>query len=374
MIRHSVARFTLALLLGAPAVAVAQASNEGSKDNTGYGTTAAEFLLIGANARGMALGGGYNALATDLGGLYANPAALAMLKRPGLQGSQLNYVADTKLNWGGAATPYGGGSGAIGFQIGSFGFSDQPVYTPQSPNGTGEFYSVSETFAAMSIAKNFSDRFSVGITAKGIFDKLGQVSGSAFAVDFGTHFHSQLGGKPIRFAFALTNLGTALRYRGDPLRISSGRDSLPGDGEVPSEPQPGQRETSPFALPTKFSVGLAYDIVAKNDARLTVLGEFNQMRSTKAAFSGGAEFAADRIGGSIFGLAVRGSYTSNPSLNYEVAGVDYVKHDDDKSQGLAFGGGVTIASKGGFLLGFDYAWKKVGALGDVNFFTVSLGW
>lgn len=375
MIRHSVARVAaLALLAASPSILRAQATNEGSSDNTGYGTTSAEFLLIGANARGMALGGGYMALANDLGALYANPGALALLKRAGVQGSQLNYVADTKLNWGGVATPYGGGSGAIGFSIGTFGFSDQPVYTPQAPNGNGEFYSVSETYAAATIAKNFSDRFSVGITAKGVFDRLGQVSGSAFAIDFGTHFHSQLAGKPIRFAFALTNLGTNLSYKGDPLKVTSVRDTLPGDGEVPSQPVPSVRQTTPYSLPTKFGVALAYDFISTTDARFTVVSEFNQMRSNKASFSAGGEFAADRIGGSIFGIALRGSFVSNPSLSYESAGVAFDRQADDKSLGLAVGGGVNIASRGGFALGFDYAYRKLGALGDVNFFTVTVGW
>lgn len=375
MIRHSVARVAaLALLAASPSILRAQATNEGSSDNTGYGTTSAEFLLIGANARGMALGGGYMALANDLGALYANPGALALLKRAGVQGSQLNYVADTKLNWGGVATPYGGGSGAVGFSIGTFGFSDQPVYTPQAPNGNGEFYSVSETYAAATIAKNFSDRFSVGVTAKGIFDRLGQVSGSAFAIDFGTHFHSQLAGKPIRFAFALTNLGTNLSYKGDPLKVTSVRDTLPGDGEVPSQPVPSIRQTTPYSLPTRFGVALAYDFISTTDARFTVVSEFNQMRSNKASFSAGGEFAADRIGGLIFGIALRGSFVSNPSLNYESAGVTFDRQADDKALGLAVGGGVNIASRGGFALGFDYAYRKLGALGDVNFFTVTVGW
>lgn len=375
MIRHSVARVAaLALLAASPSILRAQATNEGSSDNTGYGTTSAEFLLIGANARGMALGGGYMALANDLGALYANPGALALLKRAGIQGSQLEYVADTKLNWGGVATPYGGGSGAVGFSIGSFGFSDQPVYTPQAPNGNGEFYSVSQTYAAATIAKNFSDRFSVGITAKGVFDRLGQVSGSAFAIDFGTHFHSQLAGKPIRFAFALTNLGTNISYKGDPLKVTSVRDTLPGDGEVPSQPVPSLRQTTPYSLPTKFGVALAYDFISTTDARLTVVSEFNQMRSNKASFSAGGEFAADRIGGSIFGIALRGSFVSNPSLNYESAGVAFDRQADDKALGLAIGGGVNIASRGGFALGLDYAYRKLGALGDVNFITVTVGW
>ncbi|HRP07378.1 MAG TPA: hypothetical protein PLL69_02725, partial [Gemmatimonadales bacterium] len=165
------------------AVTAAQGSQD---DNTAYGTTAAEFLLLGANARGTALGGSYVAVATDVGGLNANPAATALMTRPGAQFSQYNYVADTKFSWGAIAFPFGGGSRAFGLQVGTYGFSDQPVYTAAAPEGTGEFYSVSQTFAGLTFAQNFSDRFSVGFTAKMVSDQLGEASGTAFAVDFGT--------------------------------------------------------------------------------------------------------------------------------------------------------------------------------------------
>ena len=271
------------------------------------------------------------------------------------------------------AMPYGGGSSVIGFQIGSFGFSDQPVYTPQQVDGTGAFYSVSEQFVAMTMAKNFSDRFSVGLTAKGIFDKLGEVNGSAFAVDFGTHFHSQLAGKSVRFAFTLTNLGTELKYSGQALRHKIVRDTLPGDGDLGSLPQQAQYETSPFALPTTFRVALAYDVVSVKDARLTLGGEFNQMRTNKAAYGGGAEFAADKVGGTPFGFALRGSWTANPSLGYNTDPT-YTMPSQDKNQGWAVGGGVNVMTKGGFAVGFDYAWRSVGQLGNASFYTFSLGW
>ena len=79
MIRFSVLKVaTVGSLLLVPAIASAQSAT--GNDNTGYGTTAAEFLLLGANARGMALGGSYAAVATDVGGLNANPGAVALLK------------------------------------------------------------------------------------------------------------------------------------------------------------------------------------------------------------------------------------------------------------------------------------------------------
>ena len=52
-------------------------------DNTGFGTTSAEFLLLGAGARGTALGGAFAAIATDVSSLYYNPAGAALMERPG---------------------------------------------------------------------------------------------------------------------------------------------------------------------------------------------------------------------------------------------------------------------------------------------------
>ena len=127
-------------------------------------------------------------------------------------------------------------------------------------------------------------------------------------------------------------------------------------------------------------MALAYDIVSAKDAKLTLLGEFNQMRSNRGAFGGGAEFSADHIGGSGFGVALRGSYSYNPSLSYSNAGFTngdgsaYVQPSADKSAGLAYGGGIWLAAKSGFQLGFDYALRKMGTIGDVSFYTVTLGW
>ncbi len=362
-----------AALVGlAPMVAAAQQDNA---DNTAYGTTTAEFLLLGANARGTALGGSYVTMATDVGGLNANPAAVALMTRPGAQFSQYDYVAETKLNWGAVAFPFGGGTRTIGFQLGTFGFSDQPVYTVQNPEGTGEVYDVSETFAAITLAQNFSDRFSVGITAKGVFDQLGQVSGSAVALDFGTHFHSNLNGKPVRFAFVLSNLGTRMNYDGDKIRVVAPREQLPGEDPITEDLQPAVYRTTPFSLPTTFRVGLSYDVIASGNNRATLMGEFNQQNSNKAGYGFGAEVAANRLGGSNFGLALRGSWSAAPANSYETDffGVGVDKEDDEKLQGLAVGAGLMYQTAT-FALGFDYAYKNMGLLGDTNFFTVSLGW
>src|SRR3989442_15518381 len=125
----------LAAVLAGPAAAQVTAIRN---DNTAYGGTSGEFLLLGAGARGAALGGAYSALATDVTSLYYNPAGLAQLARPGAMVSTYSYVADTRYSWVGIGFPLAGGGRAVGLSLRTFGVSDQPGDTVDQPAGTGQ--------------------------------------------------------------------------------------------------------------------------------------------------------------------------------------------------------------------------------------------
>ena len=361
------------LLALAPAGLAAQGTNT-NPDNTAYGTTAAEFLLFGAGARGTALGDAFAAVATDISSLYYNPGGAALISGPGASVSTYDYVADTRYSWGGIAFPFSGGSRTFGLQIGTFGFDNQPVYTVDQPEGNGSVYSVSQTFAGATFAQNFSDRFAAGITAKFVFDQLGEVNGTAFAVDFGTTFHAMLSDHPIRLGFVVANLGTDLKYSGDALDVNIDRNPADPNAEDPPQlPQPAELKTKGFALPTVFKVALAYDLLTGDQSRLTVLGDFNQANNNRAGFAGGGEWALNKLGGSNFGVALRGSYTYQPANNVTVDQTQTALSDEENLQGLAFGGGLNYTTEN-LNLGFDYAYKYLGILGATNFFTLSVGW
>lgn len=348
-------------------------SQDGDDDNTPYGTTSAEFLLIGAGARGAALGGAFASIADDPSALYHNPAGIALTRGPGVSLSTYEYVADTRYSWGGIVFPFSGGARAFGVQLGTFGFDDQPVYTVDEPDGTGAVYSVNQTFVGATYAQNFSDRFSAGLTAKFVVDQLGDADGSAFAVDFGTNFHAMLNNHPIKFSFVLANLGTNLKYSGDALNSATPREPLPGEDPVPTLPQPTEFRTKDFPLPTTFRVALAYDLLAAENSRLTLLSDFNQSASNKAGFAVGSEYAAARLGGSGFGFALRGSYSYQPANNIDLALNQTSLEDEERLHGLAVGGGLNY-NAGNFGIGLDYAFRYQGVLGGTNFFTFSLGW
>jgi uncharacterized protein UPF0164 len=362
----------LAGLLGSTAQGLA--AQAGTKqDNTAYGTTSAEFLLLGAGARGTALGGAYTAIANDVSALYYNPAGAALMTRPGFMVGTYDYVADTRYSWGGIAFPFSGGSKTFGVQVGTFGFKDQPVYTAEQPDGTGATYDVSETFVGLTYAQNFSDRFSAGVTAKYVSDNLGDASGQAFAVDFGTNFHAALNGHPVKFSFVLSNLGTNVSYSGNALNAGVPRDPPPGEDPVPGVPQPSRFRTKAFPLPTTFRVGLAYDMLTSASNRLTVLSDFNQPNNSKAGFSGGLEWSSKNLGGSPFSAAVRGSYSYYAANNIKPSTLPTALNDEENLQGLAAGGGLSYG-QGTFNLSIDYAFKYMGILGPTHFVSLGLGW
>lgn len=344
-------------------------------DNTAYGTTSAEFLLLGASARGLSLGGAFSALATDISALYYNPAGLAQLSRPGAMLSSYSYIAGTRYVWGGLAMPMAGGSKAVGVQIGNFGFSNQPVYTVENPTGDGTTYNVAETFIGLTFSQNFSDRFSAGITGKVVSDKLGKTAASAWAVDFGTSFHAMAAGRPLRASFVIQNLGSALKHTGPGLDVTVTRPPVAGQVDVPQQGQPADLRTKEWNLPVQFRVGLALDVLSMEQRRVTVLSEFNQPNNSRAGFGFGAEVMLSDLAKTGFYVAGRGSYSyqSDNNLDPQNAPFTTTQSGAQNRDGLAAGFGVGY-KKGDMGLGMDYAWRSMGVLGGTNILSFTVQW
>lgn len=374
LLRRAVAAAAVVGLVAATSVRAQEVPLPGI-DNTAFGTTSAEFLLLGAGAQGAALGNTYSAVATGPSALYWNPAGVAEMQRAGVTLSTYDYVAETRYSWGGIAFPMQGGQASLGFQIGTFGFGDQPIYTVSTPEGDGSTYSVSETFFGLTYARNFSDRFSAGLTGKLITDRLAKVSATAVAVDFGTSFHALVAEKPIRASFVIANLGTTMRHSGVGLDILVDRPAPPLQQQVPQDPAPARYSAETFGLPVVFRVGLSYDFVNSAAQRVTVLSSFAQPNNTNPTAGGGLEWALTDIGQSGFSVAARGSYTYQSDNNYDYSGSVFTTSLDntEKMDGLALGGGLSF-NRGGFFLGLDYAYRNLGVLGNTNVFSATIHW
>jgi hypothetical protein len=346
-------------------------------DNTAFGGSSAEFLLFGAGARGMALGGSFSTTVDDVSSLYYNPAGLTMMQGPEVALTLMPYFADTDYYWTGLAFPFADGDFGLGFFLGSFGFGNQPIYTEADPDGlSGETYGVRETVAGISFAHAFIDRFSAGLTLKFINDdlatgSLGGASASAFALDFGVNFHSELGNRPIRLAFVVQNLGSQLQHGGEALRFRDVNRS-DQDPTVPDQrldPPAAELTAASFPLPTNFRVGLNYDIVSSEAHTLALMGEFIESNQQDAAFGFASEYRWSPEEQPL-GVALRASYQTQPDNSQDLGALFAA---DEGIDGLGLGGGLFYKFSERYRVQFDYAYKTYGVLGSANAFTVTFG-
>ena len=366
------------LALGAGGVSGQDDDIQIERRNTGAGTTAAEFLLMGAGARGMALGPAFSAITRDVEALYYNPASLPLME--GLEASLtvMPYFADTRYLWTGVALPIAGGEYGIGLSLSNFGFSDAPRYTEADQENEGnQSYSVSETVLGLSFAHAFIDRFSGGFTLKLISDQLGQTSAYGAALDIGTNYHAELAGRPISMAFVIQNLGTTLKHSGSGLDFSAMPESPdPNFPEQGVDPAPARFEAQESPMPVVFRVGVAYDVVSSATNRLTLGGEFNEHYNSSPAFGFSSEFAWTPEDAPV-AAALRGSYAYQPdnslSGEEEEEFVGATADENTGLDGLALGGGV-LFNVSDYRIRADYAWRHYGQLGSRNVFSVSLGW
>lgn len=349
------------------------------RENSGAGTTAAEFLLLGAGARGMALAPAFSAITRDVEALYYNPGAISLLNGTAVGVTVMPYFADSRYIWAGIAMPISGGEYGIGLQVASYGFNDAPIYTERDQDNESQLtYNVAETVVGLSFAHSFIDRFSGGFTIKLISDKLGQTSATGVAFDIGTNYHAELGGHPISMAFVIQNLGQPIQATGPGLDFQTIPDV--NDPAFPSralDPENARFLAQSSSLPVVFKVGTAYDAISSASSRLTVMGEFNEYYNSTASFGFGSEFAWSPADMPI-SAALRGSYAHQPDNNLsgqeetEFAGLTDVKNE--KMDGLTLGAGIGFNLGESYRAQVDYAWRHFGVLGARNVFTVGLNW
>ena len=185
---------------------------QGAVDVSKTGTTAASFLEISVGAPAIGMGGAFVSLANDGTALYWNPAGIATITGTEAILSHTDWIADTKFDFAGLVLPVGS-FGTLGFSLTSLTMADMAVTTVEMPDGTGEYFSASDLAAGLSYARPLTDRFSIGFTAKFIQESIWHETASAFAMDVGTIFKTDLFGGMVIGA-TLSNFGTPMTLAG----------------------------------------------------------------------------------------------------------------------------------------------------------------
>jgi len=309
------------------------------------GTAAATFLEIPIGAAAMAMGSAFVSMANDATALYWNVAGVAELQHNEVVALHSSWLADTSLDFAGLVIALGT-VGNIGVSITSLTMGDMVVRTVQQPDGTGEFFSASDIAIGVSYARKLTDRFAIGFSGKFIQEEIWHERATAFALDIGTTFKTDL--------FSGMVIGASLTNFGNKMQLS-GRDTR-RFGRI-DETKLGSNERIPFNveldswnLPLLFQFGVSTDLLRNENQRLTISMDVLHPSDDYESMNIGVEFALNEF------VFLRGGH--------------HALFLDNVDGGLSFGAGIKAKMLfSDAVIKADYAFREMGRLENVHVFS-----
>lgn len=322
------------------------------------GTTAATFLEIPVGASAVAMGNSFVSLASDATSLYWNAAGSAWLVQSEVLAVHTNWIADTRFDYAAFVLPVED-FGTLGVNFTSLSMDDMKVTTVEKPEGTGEYFSAGDLALGLSFAHRLTDRFTIGFNAKYIQQRIWHESATAFAVDVGTIFRTDIIGG-LTIGASLSNFGTPMTM--------SGRDARQFGMLDPTKPGtnsqiPMNIEMDSWDLPLLFQIGVSTTPLKTDNYRLTVATDALDPSDDYQSVNVGGEFVFEEM------LFLRAGFQSIFKGGQKPFG-----QDPNQPGGLSFGVGVSSGSflSSGTTIKFDYAFRDMGRLSSINVFSLSV--
>lgn len=335
-------RFAATLILLA-ALSVA-ANGQTAPVMTKTGTTAAQFLKIGAGPRAIGMGGAYVSVADDITAMYWNPAGLARMQTGEAVFNHVNWILDVSYDAAGASLIIDGvGTLAAGAYILNDGEMD--VTTTDNPEGTGERFSAGAYAATVSFARALTDQFSIGFTAKYVGEYIWNETATAVALDFGTMYEAPVF-NGLRIGASMSNFGPQMQLSGPDIKrlYYSG----PGGLNIVNT----SLEMDSYDLPLLFRVGISTDALHDENNRITLAVDAVHPNDNTEYLNSGLEYAWSDV------VFLRAGWKSLFQRGTE--------------EGLTAGAGVQYAVATALDLKFDYAYQDFGRLGAVHYFSLGV--
>lgn len=318
------------------------------------GEAGAAQLLINPWARSAGLHTLNTSMASGVDAMYINVAGVSRINKMQVSVGNTRYLEGTGIgvNSLGFATKVGRKGGAIGINLVSFSFGDIPVTTENAPEGTGATFSPSFVNIGLSYSHTFSNRVSVGVTAKAVNESLANISARAIALDAGVQYVT--GPKDnFKFGISLRNVGSKMQYSGE--GIAKSRPS----GNVQSYPITYYERAAPYELPSQLNIGASYDFWFARVVRWSLLGNFTSNSFSRDQYGLGSELGWGKY------FAVRLAYKNE---------FDQVSGQESLDNGVS--GGLTISApfkKGSeSRLSFDYAYRTTKIYKGIHNFGIRL--
>lgn len=308
--------------------------------NPNIGTAGAQFLQIPVGARATAMGGAVVGHINDASALYWNPAGIVSVPSGSLFAGYTSWWASIGLSH--AAFVYSVGDvGSFGVSATVLGMDPMDVTTERQPEGTGETFDAKDLMVGITYARRLTDDFSVGVTAKYVYQSIWRESASGIAFDVGTQYRIGVG--DLTLAMAMTNFGADLQMDGQDLNIKyDGADDLPNNRLAPARLQ-----SEEYPLPLHFQVGLSMTVIDLEEFGVLLAVDVTHPNDARERVNFGTEV---RI---LQNLFLRGGYR----VNYDI-------------ESGTMGAGVRVPL-GDLRVNFDYAYAIYDLLPSIH--RISLG-
>ncbi|NUN69126.1 MAG: PorV/PorQ family protein [Bacteroidetes bacterium] len=309
--------------------------------NPNLGSSGAKFLNVPVGARAASMAGAVIGTTNDAASVFWNPAGIT-----GVTGTSVHFSAvDLYAQYNASAASIVQNFGDLGVLAASFtsvSMEKTEITTELKPEGTGRYYDAQDLAIGLTYARALSNEFLIGVTGKYINQRIWNEVAEGFAFDIGTQYRIDFNNLVI--AMSMTNFGGDLQFDGEDLNITKLRDN-----NYPiSRLAPGRLETSEFALPLHFQVGVAMDVV-KTDF-VTMRGEIDATHPNDydERINIGTELQF------VERLFLRGGYRVN--------------YDDET---FTLGGGFNV-QMGNSIVRFDYAFANFELLPDLHRYSVEI--
>lgn len=287
------------------------------------------------------MGGAFVAAANDASSLYWNPAGLAKMSASELIAAHSEWLGDLNFDYLGVALNMGV-AGVAGVSVTMLSVPDMLVRTVDRQEGTGETFDAADMALGLSYGKAVTDRFSIGVTAKYIRQRIWHSAATGMALDIGTQFQTDFAGGLVIGA-TISNFGSDMKLNGRDLRtfVDPDPSQLGNNNRIPVN-----YELDSHKLPLNFQFGVSTNPIDSRMHRVTLNADAIHPNSNNESLNLGAEYCfQERI---FFRGGYRGLFL------------------DGTEGGISGGLAVHQALFEGGLAKLDYAFRSGGRLGDVH--------
>jgi hypothetical protein len=297
-------------------------------------TTSFQFLKVMPGARLCAMGEAFTAVKSGSDAVFYNPAALTNVERLDVGADYLDWFLDIK-HYAFSAAYSLPGLGTLGFQTVFTDVGEIRVTTVDALDFvdgvylgyTGETINPGATVFGISFARDLTDKFTFGVTAKYAREDLGVKSTGVAMYDAGLIYDT---------GFKSLSIGAAVRHFGPEVKFYDEVDLPRYDAALDSTfymPYTGKS----YPLPQTFNIGISANLISGGDAflhsdnhSLLLAADMVQPRDYDQQYNIGLEYGFNEI------FFLRGgykmeydeeSYSFGFGLAYDNYRIDYAFND-----------------------------------------------